>query len=304
MTSHDPLDAVPDLAEASPPSPSGSPFAAVPEADRSQSPSPFVAVPATSTIPAPVAPASRSSPFKVIEDADAPLVENQRSVKIPEKRRSSSPFQVADPLASFGVMPVPQSAPGGATSPFTLTTPEQGMYGAPTYGTLPGNAVAYAPISAPLYSSPPAPPASPDANPYAQYAFAVLPVEPGAQVSSTATGHSVHRQRELVGLDDATSADEILQRCRTLPGIRHIALLGESERSALHGLQHSLSSLGFPTGTAGNWRLHTAVGTVEFIETGVATLAVQLEGRLAPEVLETLVAVARQVTQQSPSVPS
>jgi len=98
--------------------------------------------------------------------------------------------------------------------------------------------------------------------------------------------------RAIFGADREMAAEEILHRTRSLPGIRHVSRVNESDVNALDGLKKSLSVLGF--GDA-NFRLYGGSAPVEFLRDGPILLAVQTNGGFAPGVREILKIVAREL---------
>jgi hypothetical protein len=237
-------------------------------------PSPFSVAdePAQSTTtPSPFAAAS---PFQIADDSAAAF---GKPVKIPERRSVESPFQITEPPEGFGF-----EAPSKPAS--------QAFGGVP--------AVEFPPLT---------PPAQPSASPFSQApesAFrqwqepAASTPAPGMQ-SSTFGGDflsdsSSIRQLELraiFGVDRELSADEILQRARALPGVRHLSRVAAREVAAIEGLKHLLPALGLP----GPLKLHAGNAPVDFIREDGVLLAVQTDGGFAPGVRETLMIIAREL---------
>lgn len=86
--------------------------------------------------------------------------------------------------------------------------------------------------------------------------------------------------------------DEIVQRARSLPGIRQIARVNESDVSAVDALKVVIQNLGFGNSPI---RLYSGSVPIEFIREGRTLLAVQTDGGFAPGVRETLMIVAREL---------
>lgn len=321
-----------------------SPFMAEPKAETS----PFIAVHEDSP-PLPVhrnAPANPEKPtlFTVVDDSDERRSEPFRLAKIPEKRKSQSPFQIADPSAGFGGMqalPLPFGAAyGSPASPFTpVGTPvDFGAYGSPHAAPMyahpypsqipppfaphafgppatypqPYAHPAYAPhpYAQPAYGHPGYhPPAFPP-SPYSQAAYAppayggpsgFPPQENPASFPSDGqsmddTMSDQARLRSLFGVDHEMGADEILQRCRFLPGVRNIACLSTEESETIESLKSLITRLGYDSSA-----LHLYAGQValEFIREGSVTLAVQTDGIFAPGVRDILVMAAREISRQA-----
>ena len=88
------------------------------------------------------------------------------------------------------------------------------------------------------------------------------------------------------------STDEILQRTRSLPGVKHVAKIGYSDVVALESLKATLQGLGFG---GGNIRLYSGSVPIEFVRDGQTMLAVQTDGGFAPGVKEAIMIVAREL---------
>jgi hypothetical protein len=97
--------------------------------------------------------------------------------------------------------------------------------------------------------------------------------------------------RAIFGVDRELSADEILQRARALPGVRHISRVAAREVTAIEGLKNLLPALGL----AGPLKLYAGSTPVDFIREGGVLLAVQTDGGFAPGVRETLMIIAREL---------
>ncbi len=86
--------------------------------------------------------------------------------------------------------------------------------------------------------------------------------------------------------------EEIIQRSRSLPGIRQIARVGESDVAAVDALKQVIANLGFGSSPI---KLYCGSVPIEFIREGTTLLAVQTDGGFAPGVRETLMLVAREL---------
>lgn len=100
--------------------------------------------------------------------------------------------------------------------------------------------------------------------------------------------------RAIFGVDREMNVDEILQRSRSLPGIRTIARVGTDDIASVEALKNMLSNLGFGSGSL---KLYTGSVPIEFIREGNVLLAVQTDGGFAPGVRETLMIVARELNR-------
>jgi len=88
------------------------------------------------------------------------------------------------------------------------------------------------------------------------------------------------------------STEEIMQRARSLPGIRHIARVSAQDVAAVDALKQVIANLGFG---GGGIKLYAGSVPVEFIRESGVMLAVQTDGGFAPGVRETLMIVAREL---------
>jgi len=124
---------------------------------------------------------------------------------------------------------------------------------------------------------------------------AAQPAAPASSADSYDSDSRTIRQLELraiFGVDRELTADEILQRCRSLPGIRHVARLAQQDAGVLDGLKRLISGLGFGNGQV---KLYSGSVPIEFIREGNVLLAVQTDGGFAPGVRETLMIVGREL---------
>jgi hypothetical protein len=221
-----------------------------------------------------------SSPFSVAADAA-----DSKQVKLPEKRKTDSPFQVAEPPEGFGY-----EAPAQGASPFAAQP-------AAAFPQLSSPAEpAASPFSAPPQFSSPSSQAFGAATPAAAAApaFTQAPQQ-AADAGGFLSESTSIRQLELraiFGVDRELSADEILQRTRALSGIRNLVRVGPRELATIEGLKNLLPSLGFGSGPL---RLYAGNVPIDFIREGSVVLAVQTDGSFAPGVRETLMIVAREL---------
>lgn len=291
-------------------SPAFSPFSAAPE----PASSPFTAVhdapPAPQ--PQPASPA-KSSPFTVIDEAEERPTEAFRPAKIPDKRKPDSPFQIAEPTEGFGAMQGMPANPFEAAyqappSPFAPSSPftpagQPAEYGA-FAATQPFQAYAQPFAPQPFANQAYAAPSEftqPGYTPPTPFTPAYPPAEsaPAAPTQSYAltSDSSSIRQLELraiFGVDREMGVDEIIQRCRALPGIRNVACLGGQEAGTIESLKALLAKLGYGGGAL---RIYAGQVPVEFIREGNVLLAVQTDGGFAPGVRETLMIVAREMAR-------
>lgn len=301
-----------------PAAPQDSPFAIVHEpAEVAPATSPFAAV------------ARRESPFTVVDEAnEARQVESGRPARVPERRKTDSPFQVAEPTEGFGfeaparvtspfetppaAAPVPASpfsapAQQAAASPFALE---------PQRPVSPSTQAAIAAFS--NWQETPAAPASPAASavfsqptpsvfasaaqaapaPAAQPAQAAAVAADSFSDSTSDSSFSIRQLelRAIFGVDREMNTEEILQRSRALPGMRNIARVNPQDMGTIEALKNLLPNLGFGSG---GLKLYAGSVPLEFIREGQVLLAVQTDGGFAPGVRETLMLVARELGRLS-----
>lgn len=101
--------------------------------------------------------------------------------------------------------------------------------------------------------------------------------------------------RAIFGVTRELDKTEILQRARTLPGIRNLQVVGQTEAAAMAALRNSVQRMGF--GDQSSLSLTTSGGVVDIIEETGTTLAVLHEGTYAAGVRETLIIVARELAR-------
>lgn len=90
------------------------------------------------------------------------------------------------------------------------------------------------------------------------------------------------------------SKEEIIQRARSLPGVRQIAMVSPSDIAAVDALKQVINNLGFGNGAL---KLYSGSVPIEFIREGHILLAIQTDGGFAPGVRETLMLVARELSR-------
>ncbi len=198
----------------------------------------------------------------------------------------------------FGFVAHPQESAFSHAMPSSVHTPWQPPAANPLGNALPGVEHAFANPQADSAPRPFAPSPAPS--------HSHLPVEaapaPVATPYSDARPPAYHQPsapmqlelRAIFGLDRNLSAMEILQRCRTLPGVRHIVQMSHLDLSALETLRHHFANAGL---TAGDLRLFVGNSPVEFISEGSVVLAVSTDGSFAPGVKETVIIAARELAK-------
>ena len=100
--------------------------------------------------------------------------------------------------------------------------------------------------------------------------------------------------RAIFGVDREMSKEEIIQRSRSLPGVRQIAMASASDIAAVDALKQVISNLGFGSGAL---KLYSGSVPIEFIREDHTLLAVQTDGGFAPGVREALILVARELSR-------
>jgi hypothetical protein len=103
--------------------------------------------------------------------------------------------------------------------------------------------------------------------------------------------------RAIFGVARELDRNEILQRARTLPGIRNLQVVGQTEVAAIGALRDSIQRMGF--GDRASLALTTSGGVVDIIEEPGTSLAVLHEGTYSAGVKETLIIVARELSHLS-----
>ncbi|WP_367871349.1 hypothetical protein [Luteolibacter sp. Populi] len=249
-----------------------------------------------------------SSPFAVVSEPESPFAslreENpprlapdpNRPVKLPERRPVAGdppPVEARSPFAAEAMTGSPFEAPVAVDSPFATAAPV----------SVAAAAAAAAPFAF-SHEPVPAPPAVPVHQPVAAPApvSAPPPLSTPPPVSASASFEAdpydsdsrTIRQLELraiFGVDRELSADEILQRARALPGIRHVSRIPTADNATIDAFKRVIGGLGF----AGQVKLYCGSVPIEFVREGGVMLAVQNDGTFAPGVRETLMIVAREL---------
>jgi hypothetical protein len=239
----------------------------------------------------------KESPFSVVNVGDEQ--EDPKTIRLPERRKQAeSPFQIAEPQG-FGFeapaqvarvnpfVPVSQSQQPAPFSPFTVE--HHPSVPAP-YPAHPGSFGGWAQTD-----SATAPPAYPS-QPHPQYQ-ALAPQTLRSPLEPTGSDSYHIKQLELraiFGVDREMSKEEIIQRARSLPGVRQIAMVSAADIAAVDALKQVISNLGFGNGAL---RLYSGSVPIEFIREGHTLLAIQTDGGFAPGVRETLMLVARELSR-------
>jgi hypothetical protein len=299
-------------------------FESFPNQPATRQDSPFAVAPEPAAAsPFAVAP-RQDSPFTVVDETRDPQPsEQERPVRLPDRRKAESPFQIAEPMEGFGFeapakayseAPFAVPAAPAVISPFSVA-PQQAAASPfatePNRGPSPSTQAAIAafanfqeaPAAIPVpqaFAQPAQAFARPAPVTYAAVpaAFAPAPqAAPAAQlpVSEPQSDSFSIRQIELraiFGVDREMNPDEILQRSRALPGMRNIARVSPQDIAAVDALRQLLPNLGFG---GGELKLYSGSIPLEFIREGSVILAVQTDGGFAPGVRETLILVAREL---------
>jgi hypothetical protein len=256
---------------------SSSPFAVVPEPE-----SPFAAM--KDEHPHRLTPES-GRPAKVPERRTEPTAAEARSPFSQEPIFGSSPFETATPSSPFSVPERP--LPSAPSSPFSFSPEPAAASAAPSSA-----------VSAAIAAAAGNPPPLAQAVPVQQATPVAQPSQPASVAAHHETyesdSHSIRQLelRAIFGVDRELTADEILQRSRSLPGVRHLARLAPQDAGVLDGLKRLISGLGFGSGQV---KLYSGSVPIEFIREGNVLLAVQTDGGFAPGVRETLMIVGREL---------
>ena len=281
--------------------PAKSPFAV---ADEGPAGSPFAVV------------SEPESPFASLREENPPRLapDPNRPVKLPERRPvagDTPPVEARSPFAPENTMaPSPFEAPVAVDSPFATAAPATAA--APASSPF---AFAQEPVAAP--TPPPVPAAAPVQHvaatvsvPTHSHASSLshtpasapasapssTPAAPSSMESESyeSESHTIRQLelRAIFGVDRELSADEILQRARALPGIRHVSRVPAADNATVDAFKRVIGNLGFG---AGQVKLYCGSVPIEFIREGSVMLAVQNDGTFAPGVRETLMIVAREL---------
>jgi hypothetical protein len=236
------------------------------------------------------------SPFSVV--GNDKVQDDQKAIRLPERRKpNESPFQISEPQG-FGFEASPQSPQALKASPFEpVQAPPAPLQASPFQAEQPP-APAQPAASPSAFGGWPqpevAPPSAPPAFAPAQPAAAAPPVRQASGVSENSDSYSIKQLelRAIFGVDREMTNDEIIQRSRSLPGVRQVARVSESDIGAVDALKQVISNLGFGNSPI---KLYSGSVPIEFIREGRTLLAVQTDGGFAPGVRETLMLVAREL---------
>ncbi len=276
--------------------PAKSPFAV---ADEGAATSPFAVV------------SEPESPFASLREENPPRLapDPSRPVKLPDRRPAAGdppPVEARSPFATEATGS-PFEAPVAATSPFATVTPAPAAAASSSSPFAftqdpppvpPAVPVHQAPAPAPEPAPAPAPaPVQAAATPVPAPAPAAAPVQAPSPVeteSYESDSRSIRQLelRAIFGVDRELSTDEMLQRARALPGIRHVARIPAADNATVDSFKKVIAGLGFGVGQV---KLYCGSVPIEFIREGSVILAVQNDGTFAPGVRETLMIVAREL---------
>lgn len=307
---------------------------------RQDSPFAIVQEPAADAAAVPASPfapvARQDSPFSVVDEAaEARSADMSRPVKLPERRKVDSPFQVAEPTEGFGFeapavpaspfeiaattpapAPPPFSAPAQAVpaSPFAVETPRPVAAPAPVQAAVsaftqwqePAAAPASQPF-APAAAAPVVEPAPPVQVP-AAFAAPTPPPPPATPapapapasapvIEETISDSSNIRQLELRAI---FGVDREMNADEILQRSRALPGMRNIARVSVTDMAtiEALKALVPNLGFGGgNVKLYVGAVPVEFIREGPVMLAVQTDGGFAPGVRETLMIVARELNR-------
>ena len=274
--------------------------------------------------PANPAQARKESPFSVVNVNEAP--EDSKTIRLPERRKQAeTPFQIAEPQG-FGFEAASQVAranpleaapqPQHRGNPFESAPQPPPQYRASPFEQAPQPqypaplspfSVEHQPAAPSPYTAPVSPyggwaqsevahvPAAYAPQPQAQYQ-PPAPQYPHPTAEPSGSDSFQIKQLELraiFGVDREMSKEEIIQRSRSLPGVRQIAMASPSDIAAVEALKQVINNLGFGNGAL---KLYSGSVPIEFIREGHTLLAVQTDGGFAPGVRETLMLVARELS--------
>jgi hypothetical protein len=243
------------------------------------------------------APESPASPFALVEET-APAAASPFEPALVEPTEG---FAVGEAVPPRLVDPAPAPAPvampharayygvnGNHNDPFAAPSPSsQGQAPARRADfVLPAEGVQPAPMQQ----------ASMQQAPMQQASMQPSAGHPTPSVVAAVTGETSQLVlRAIFGVTRELDRGEILQRARTLPGVRNLHIVGQSEGAAMASLRVIIQRMGF--GDQASLALTTSGGVVDIIEEPGTTLAVLHEGTYAPGVHETLIIVARELSR-------
>lgn len=244
------------------------PFSAAPEQSAPQA----EATPVQEPTPTPAQQTAPQSPFAPSVGFEAPAAPTS---EFPAQQSAAS----VNPLSSASANPL--------ANPLSAQAPEAA---APVREEV----VARAPQEAPT------PQAQPEAQPQPQ-PQAAAQAAPVAAASAPSPSASAPRQgstrqlelRAIFGVEGEMTREEMLQRAKSLPGIRGVSVVGASEMAAVQTIGDVMSRFGY--GESGSWQMTCSGGVVDFVVSEGTTLAVMREGRYGAGVWEKLMILAREM---------
>lgn len=200
-----------------------------------------------------------ASPFTVATEREASPVPNPFTAASPEK--ASKPSAVSD-----------DESRKPSESPFQISEPQDYGFEAPQHSVQAFRASPFGTAAA---------------SPQQEFA---------ASQSSDFDSFSIKQLelRAIFGVDCEMTKDEIIQRSRSLPGLRHMALLSEQDTVIVEALRQVVSNLGFGKSPI---KIYSGSLPIDFIREGNILLAVQTDGGFAPGVRESLMLVARELNK-------
>lgn len=220
---------------------------------------------------APVAPVQEASPFVSVQD-DRPDYEAAKANLEPQQD-----FAAVPPRYTPAQQPVPVQQQ--AQPAYVEQQPVQQQQPAPAQAANP----ALTPVASSALVGAGAEPAQ----------MAAQPAAAAASPAGVAPAFQQLELRAIFGVDHVLDTNDILQRARTLPGIRNVAIVGNQEAAALSNFRQAMQGMGF--GDSNDMKLNSGGGAVDFLTESNATIAVLHEGSYAPGVQETLIIVAREL---------
>lgn len=125
--------------------------------------------------------------------------------------------------------------------------------------------------------------------------FSAAPAAAPAPAASAPRGGSTRQLelRAIFGVEGEMTREEMLQRAKSLPGIREVSVVGASEMAAIQTIGDVMSRFGY--GETGSWQMTCSGGVVDFLVSENTTLAVMREGRYGAGVWEKLMILAREM---------
>ena len=249
--------------------------------------------PVGGSTPSPFGGEGGDSPFGVAAETD------EKSVQLPPPSGSAATDAPSNPFRSKTPKAEPESS---ESEPFGMPQKESGQGGFEMKGINASNAPVNQIGAAPIAGE-----AADTSDAFAGGdAISKSESEPSSKSGGSSSASAVSQMtpapvteikqlelRAIFGVDHELSSQEMMQRARSLPGIKNLSPISGDEVSALCTIKGCMENLGF--GASDSIILSCPNGVIDFITYGAATMAVVREGDYPPGVRETLIIIAREL---------